>query len=132
MHVNKIYAMYYAIMNKQSSRYKTVEQVAAMEETQRATEAAMQAVIDYIRTNKARTSEEVHAIIDKTLAEFDCESPKGHIVAGGLQAHEPHEHGTGVLRKHEAIVIDIFPRSKKSGYFADMTRTICVGKPLLK
>lgn len=100
-----------------------------MEEVQRATEAAMAAVIEYLRTSSAPVSEEAHAIIDKILLEHDCESPEGHIVAGGEQAVEPHERGHGPIQRGEAIVIDIFPRSKKTGYFADMTRTVCIGEP---
>jgi Xaa-Pro aminopeptidase len=111
------------------TRQKTAEEVAAMEETQRATEAAMTAVIEYLRGSPTPTSEEAHAIIDRILTEHDCESPKGHIVAGGLQPCEPHESGTGPIEKGTAIVVDIFPRSKKTGYFADMTRTVCIGEP---
>jgi Xaa-Pro aminopeptidase len=100
-----------------------------MEEAQRATEAAMAAVIEYLRASDTPTSEEAHSIIDKVLAEHDCESPEGHIVACGEQAVEPHEKGHGPIARGEAIVIDIFPRSKKTGYFADMTRTVCIGEP---
>jgi len=110
------------------ARQKTLEEVSAMEETQRAGEAALHAVISYLRSSPAPASEEAHAIIDKVLSEHDCESPQGHIVAGGLQSHEPHEKGHGPLSRGEAIVIDIFPRSKKTGYFADMTRTVCIGE----
>lgn len=51
------------------------------------------------------------------------------IVAGGEQACDPHETGHGPLRPHELIIIDIFPRSKASGYFGDMTRTYVKGAP---
>src|SRR4051812_39749182 len=101
---------------------KTVEEIAAIEETQRATTAAMKAVISYLRTASAPTCEEAHALIDKVLLEYDCESPTGHIVAPGSQAAEPHERGSGPISRGVAIVIDIFPRNKKTGYFADMTR----------
>ena len=37
------------------------------------------------------------------------------IVAGGEQAVDPHERGSGVLRAHEAIILDIFPRHEESG-----------------
>jgi Xaa-Pro aminopeptidase len=49
------------------------------------------------------------------------------IVAGGRQACDPHERGHGPLRAHEPIVIDIFPRSQKTGYFGDITRTVVRG-----
>jgi Xaa-Pro aminopeptidase len=37
--------------------------------------------------------------------------------------------GTGPLRSNEPIVIDLFPVDEKSGYYADMTRTVVRGKP---
>lgn len=112
-----------------SERQKTSEQIAAIEEAQAAADAAMSAVIEYLRTAVRPTSEEAHKLIDETLARYDCISPEGHIVAGGLQAAEPHERGHGAMSEGEAIVIDIFPRSIKSGYWADMSRTVCIGTP---
>jgi Xaa-Pro aminopeptidase len=50
------------------------------------------------------------------------------IVAGGDQACDPHERGSGPLRPHELIIIDIFPRVAKTGYFGDMTRTYLRGR----
>jgi len=50
------------------------------------------------------------------------------IVAGGRQACDPHERGYGPLRAHELIIIDIFPRSQKTGYFGDITRTVVRGR----
>jgi len=40
----------------------------------------------------------------------------------------PHERGHGVLRAHEPIIIDVFPRSQKTGYFGDITRTVVKGR----
>lgn len=111
------------------ARQKTHEEVQAIEGAQHAAEAAMDAVVSYLRTTDTPTSEKAHTLIDSVLNEHGCESPEGHIVAGGLQAVEPHERGVGVLNRGEAIVIDIFPRSKTTGYFADMTRTVCIGEP---
>ncbi len=117
-----------ALYNARMGRTKSPEEVLAMEDTQRAAEAAMSAVISYLSSTGMPTAEEAHAIIERVLLEHDCESPEGKIVAGGEQAVEPHERGHGPLKKGEAIVIDIFPRSKKTGYFADMTRTVCIGE----
>jgi Xaa-Pro aminopeptidase len=33
------------------------------------------------------------------------------------------------LRANEPIIIDIFPRSQKTGYFGDVTRTVVKGRP---
>jgi Xaa-Pro aminopeptidase len=49
------------------------------------------------------------------------------IVAGGRQACDPHERGTGPLRANELIIIDIFPRSQNTGYFGDISRTVVRG-----
>jgi Xaa-Pro aminopeptidase len=108
---------------------KTPTQVAAIEKTQRAVEAAFSEVVAYLCESKTPTSEEAHAIIDRVLREHGCESPEGNIVACGPQSAEPHERGTGPLLPGMPIVIDIYPRSAKSGYFADMTRTVCLGEP---
>ena len=54
---------------------------------------------------------------------------KDTIVAGGHQACDPHERGSGPLRAHQAIILDIFPRSVQTGYFGDITRTVVKGTP---
>jgi Xaa-Pro aminopeptidase len=110
-------------------RHKTPEQVAAIEETQRAVEAAMARVVSYLRDSAQPSAEVAHAFIDGELKARGCESPEGHIVACGPAGAEPHEAGRGLIRRGEPIVIDIYPRSKTSGYFADMTRTVCLGQP---
>jgi len=112
-----------------SFRNKNIDQIKAIKETQYATEQAMAGVITYLQTTENPSSEEAHKIIDSILEKFDCESPEGHIVAGGIHSAEPHEHGKGQLAKGVPIVIDIFPKSKISGYYADMSRTVCIGAP---
>lgn len=53
--------------------------------------------------------------------------PNHTIVAGGEQACDPHCEGSGPLRANELIIVDIFPRMQKHGYFGDMTRTFLKG-----
>jgi len=50
------------------------------------------------------------------------------IVAGGDQGCDPHERGHGPLKANETIVIDVFPRDAKSGFFGDLTRTVVRGR----
>lgn len=50
------------------------------------------------------------------------------IVAGGRRACDPHEEGHGILRANQPIILDIFPRSQKTGYFGDITRTVVRGR----
>lgn len=54
--------------------------------------------------------------------------PANTIVAGGEQACDPHERGHGPLRADELIILDIFPRDAKTGYFGDLTRTVVRGR----
>jgi Xaa-Pro aminopeptidase len=105
------------------------EKITAITKVLRAVEAAAAIVIEYLKITPEPTSEGAHVIIDRVLADFKCESPEGHIVAGGVQSSAPHEKGTGQLKRGEPIVIDIYPRSTASGYFADMSRTVCLGEP---
>jgi len=51
------------------------------------------------------------------------------IVACGKQSSMPHHTGTGPLYANKPIIIDIFPRSQKTGYFGDLTRTVVKGEP---
>ncbi len=73
------------------------------------------------------TSEKLRAIID--IAIIQAGGLASHtIVAGGRQGCDPHEQGHGVLRAHEPIILDVFPRSQKTGYFGDITRTVVKGR----
>lgn len=115
--------------NSNSGRKKGPKEVAQIKEVQSAVRKAMTAVIIYLQTSAVPNSEEAHAIIEATLAKYNCHSPQGYVVAGGKQSAEPHEIGRGNIKKGVPIVIDIFPQSTTSGYFADMSRTVCIGKP---
>ena len=118
---------------------KTPAEIAHIREVQQHTEAAMDAAITLIRNADIRgdalyhngeplTSETVKREIKFLLLERDCTA--GHtIVAGGDQACDPHNEGSGPLHAHQSIIIDIFPRSNITGYFADLTRTVVKGEP---
>jgi len=108
------------------------EKLQAIKEVQLATEEAMHGVIAYLQSADQPTSQKAHEIIDSILAKHNCESPEGQVVASGKQSAEPHERGKGNIVRGVPVVIDIFPRSKKTGYYADMTRTVCLGTPPLQ
>ncbi len=74
------------------------------------------------------TSESVRFAMEVAIREQGG-NPQDTIVAGGDQACDPHERGSGPLRPHELIIIDVFPRVTKTGYFGDMTRTYLKGRP---
>ena len=81
------------------------------------------------REGQPLTSEKVRGVIEVSLLEDGCEA-MDTIVAGGLAGADPHARGTGPIAANAPIVIDIFPRSKSSRYFADMTRTVLKGRSL--
>jgi Xaa-Pro aminopeptidase len=54
--------------------------------------------------------------------------PSHTIIAGGNQCVDPHNEGSGPLKANASIIFDIFPRSQRTGYFGDLSRTVVRGK----
>jgi Xaa-Pro aminopeptidase len=77
--------------------------------------------------NVPLTSEKLRSIINTAVLQSGGVASHT-IVAGGRQACDPHEEGHGLLRAHEPIVIDVFPRSQRTGYFGDISRTVIKGR----
>ncbi len=73
------------------------------------------------------TSEILRAEIDSAVLRAGG-LPANTIVAGGDQACDPHERGSGPLLANSLIILDIFPRDAVSGYYGDMTRTVVRGR----
>ena len=118
--------------------HKTEAEVRHLGKALRNTEAGMARAMEVLRESKISgrnlvwsgrklTSELLRAEIDSAILRAGG-LPANTIVAGGLQACDPHERGSGPLRPHELIILDIFPRDAASGYFGDMTRTVVRGK----
>ena len=76
---------------------------------------------------KALTSEVLRAEIDSAILRAGG-LPANTIVAGGNQACDPHERGSGPLKANSLIILDAFPRDATSGYFGDLTRTVVRGR----
>ncbi len=117
---------------------KSEEEIKAIEATQRHTEAALDAALAVLRGSEIRgeyvcwrgavlTAEALKKVINVSLMENDCIA-QHTIVACGIQGVDPHNQGSGPIRAHESVVFDIFPRSSRTRYFADMTRTLVKGK----
>jgi Xaa-Pro aminopeptidase len=77
--------------------------------------------------NGALTSERLRAIIDTAVVQAGGQITHT-IVAGGRQGCDPHEAGHGPLRANEPIILDVFPRSLKTGYHGDISRTVVRGR----
>jgi Xaa-Pro aminopeptidase len=141
-HAAKLQALGYQLETKREPFYerravKTGEEVGHIEEAQRATEAAVTAAHEALRRSDIRdgtlwldgaplTSERIKKLINIKLMERDCVA-QHTIVAGGDQACDPHDEGSGPLPAHRSIIFDVFPRSARTRYFADMSRTVVRG-----
>jgi Xaa-Pro aminopeptidase len=118
---------------------KTEEELKLMRRALQITEAGMARAIEVMAASKSGagkklvwagktlTSEILRAEIDSTILRAGG-LPANTIVAGGDQACDPHERGFGPLKANSLIILDIFPRDAKSGYFGDMTRTVVRGR----
>ncbi|MEY2564782.1 MAG: Xaa-Pro aminopeptidase [Verrucomicrobiota bacterium] len=78
-------------------------------------------------SGRTLTSEILRAEIDSAILRAGGLSANT-IVAGGDQACDPHERGSGPLKADSLIILDIFPRDAQSGYFGDLTRTVVRGR----
>jgi Xaa-Pro aminopeptidase len=118
--------------------YKTANEVKEIRKGMMACEAGMQAAKDMLLRSKIRngyvefkgkrlTAEALRKCINATVFELGF-LPSHTIVSPGKHGCDPHDEGHGPIRAHSPIIIDIFPRSEKSGYFGDMTRTFVKGK----
>jgi Xaa-Pro aminopeptidase len=77
--------------------------------------------------NKTLTSEILRGEMNALAAKLGAtEFGGGPIVAGGMQGATPHDRGHGILKAHQFIVLDSFPRHA-NGYWGDCTRTVVKG-----
>jgi len=116
---------------------KNNDEIRHIEQALHLTESAVEKAIDYIRQteirdgylyrgNKKVTSEDVKKLIDIYLLENSMIA-QHTIVACGEDSSFPHNEGSGALRADAPVIIDVFPRSVKSRYYADITRTVVRG-----
>jgi Xaa-Pro aminopeptidase len=117
---------------------KREEEVAAVAEAMRCTEAALDQAIQAIRESDVRdgrlwwrgaalTSERLKHLIAVQLLDKGLQADHT-IVACGEDGCDPHNQGSGPLVPDRPIIIDVFPRDTRSRYFADITRTVVKGR----
>ena len=117
---------------------KTDEELKLIGRALRITEAGLKRAMEVLKASKPKgkkliwsgkplTSEILRAEIDSAMLRAGG-TPTNTIVAGGDQACDPHERGSGPLYANSLIILDIFPRDAKTGYWGDMTRTVLRGK----
>jgi Xaa-Pro aminopeptidase len=116
---------------------KREDEVKAIRASLKAAETGMEAGIaalsrsrisrGFLKLDGSRlTSERLRSIINSTIMRLGY-VPSHTIVASGEQGVDPHNEGSGPIRAHSPVIMDIFPRSQTTGYFGDMTRTVVRG-----
>lgn len=118
---------------------KTEEEVRHLRRALKITESGLARAMEVLAACKARrgkrldwfgrvlTSEILRAEIDSAILRAGG-LPANTIVAGGDQACDPHERGSGPLYADSLIILDVFPRDAKSGFYGDLTRTVVRGR----
>lgn len=118
---------------------KNGEEIRAIRTTQRVNEKAMQSALAVVKKSRIKkdgklkygtkilTSEFLKEVIGIEFLKGGCKS-HDDIVSCGKDTAQPHNEGNGPLYANRPIIIDIYPKSSKSQYFADMTRTVVKGK----
>ena len=118
---------------------KSPAEVKAIAAAMRATEAGMSAALELLRRARVRggwvvlegrrlTAEEIRRAADAAVLAAGS-LPAHTIVAPGRHGCDPHDEGSGPIRAGQPVIVDIFPRAQKTGYFGDITRTFVKGRP---
>ena len=120
-------------------RVKNEAELAGIRRAQRAAEAGMAAARELLRQAQTSngtlmvdgeplTCERVKLAVEQVFIEHGVFADE-FIVSHGPQTAIGHEMGYGPIAPGEPVCLDLFPRDRASGCFADMTRTFVVGEP---
>jgi Xaa-Pro aminopeptidase len=124
--------------------YKNNEEVRMITQSLRHTEAAIHKLENLLCKSRIVgrkisyqgqwvTSELLKKVLNVSMMENNCVGSHT-IVASGDQGCDPHNEGTGTVWANQSLIVDVFPRSGDTFYYADITRTFVKGKasPALK
>ena len=122
-------------------RVKDEQELAWLAEAQQATEAAMLMACQTVARATASsdgtlmhdgavlTSERLRKMISTYLLDLGYATPNDSIVASTPHSADCHERGSGPLFTGHSVIVDIFPRSLKTSYWGDCTRSVVHGDP---
>jgi Xaa-Pro aminopeptidase len=120
-------------------RVKNAAELAGIRRAQRAAEAGMTAARELLRAAERRngdlvvegeplTCELLKSAVEQAFTANGAFADE-FIVSHGAQTAVGHDMGSGPIAPDEPICLDLFPRDRESGCFADMTRVFVVGEP---
>jgi Xaa-Pro aminopeptidase len=124
---------------RERRRVKSEDELTGIRRAQRGTEAAMEAARDLLRRAEIQggsvllageplTCERIRAVVDETFTAHGLASDEA-IISHGPQTAIGHEMGHGPIAPDEPVLLDLFPRDRETGCYADMTRVFVVGEP---
>jgi Xaa-Pro aminopeptidase len=120
-------------------RVKTGAELEGIRRAQRGAEAGMAVARALLRSaersngvltldGEPLTCERIKVAVERAFSEHGVAAEE-FIVSHGPQTAVGHEMGHGPIAPGEPVVLDLFPRDRESGCYADMTRTFVVGDP---
>jgi Xaa-Pro aminopeptidase len=123
----------------QRRRVKTAAEIDGIRRAQRACERAMDAARELMRRAERHdgslvvdgeplTCERIRTAVEDVFTASNVVAEES-IVSHGAQTAIGHEIGHGEIKPDEPVVLDLFPRDRETGCYADMTRTFVVGEP---
>jgi Xaa-Pro aminopeptidase len=123
----------------QRRRVKNDAELAGIRRAQRAAEAGMDAARELFRSAERQngsllvdgeqlTCERIKLAVEQAFMANGTFADE-FIVSHGPQTAVGHDMGSGPIAPDEPVCLDLFPRDRESGCFADMTRVFVVGTP---
>ncbi|MBN2450804.1 MAG: M24 family metallopeptidase [Lentisphaeria bacterium] len=122
-----------------SRALKTTEEVAKVREGVTLAERGLERAIQILRASipggdgllrfegSVVTAERLRGEIDAEIARHGGSASRT-ITAPGLCGADCHDMGSGPIAADTPIVLDIFPRVDRTGYYGDLTRTVVRGR----
>jgi Xaa-Pro aminopeptidase len=120
-------------------RVKNEAELAGIRRAQHAAEAGMTAARELLRAAERQngnlvldgeplTCERLKMAVEQAFTANGAFADE-FIVSHGPQTAVGHDMGSGPIAPGEPVCLDLFPRDRESGCFADMTRVFVVGEP---
>jgi Xaa-Pro aminopeptidase len=121
-------------------RHKTPWELEGVERAQRAADTAMLTAARMLREAEPTSNRRLRFEGELVTAELVREAMVASLLSQGAECEEilvqsgdacldGHELGRGPLGQNETIIIDCFPRDRRTGVYTDMTRTFVAGRP---
>jgi Xaa-Pro aminopeptidase len=121
-------------------RRKTPWELEGIERAQRAVETAMLTAARMLREAEPISNNRLRFEGETLTAEWIREAMSGELLSQGAESEEiivqsgdaclrTHDIGSGPILPDQSVIIDCFPRDRRTGAYTDMTRTFVPGTP---